>query len=389
MMLRKSSSSLPVFVHEGLHEVAELLHSLDRHAIVDRGSAASHGAVPCEGVELYLFGLFEELLLQRFVAAADGERDVHSRAAGLFHRAVVESIGAVNDIVQHPALLVRKFVPVAETALGFGVLQVLAHGVEREARGGVVHGAIVGCGLEACVSRADLHLSLSSCEVVTQDAHRNTRRSQILLHSSVDVGVLGHVDGLRAEVRGHVGHQGDIANVGRVVKLNTIHCLVHTVMDVGSLGVQLPLGFLGDGGELAGFCVASDLSCSVLDTLLLSLLAPLASDEVICLGLRTTQEVQRDCCKLERGPSLHEEDLIVGRNSEDVAHVLLGFVRHGCKFLGAVGHLEDAHAAALVVDKLLLHLLEDFQRHHARSSREIVDASFRHGCFKSLPTTTI
>mmetsp|Transcript_55687 Transcript_55687/g.122255 ORF Transcript_55687/g.122255 Transcript_55687/m.122255 type:complete len:203 (+) Transcript_55687:720-1328(+) len=189
--------------------------------------------------------------------------------------------------------------------------------------------------------------------------------------------MLADVDGLRTKVRGHIRNEGHISNLGCVAELHTVDGLIRTIVDIGGFRIQLPLLHCRDSGELRAFRVARRLCGPVLLTLLVRLLAPLPGDDVVRFPLGA-EHVQRNARELESGPSLRKDDLVVVRHSEDVAQVLLGLVGNGHELLGAVGHLHDAHAAALVINELLLNLLEDLQGHLARARREVVDTAGRH-----------
>mmetsp|Transcript_59660 Transcript_59660/g.194626 ORF Transcript_59660/g.194626 Transcript_59660/m.194626 type:complete len:235 (+) Transcript_59660:327-1031(+) len=231
-----------------------------------------------QGVQLDLRRLLHEFLLQGIVAAHDGEGHVHPGAAILLDGALVEAVRAIDRVIEHPALLVRNLVPIWQAALLLRVLEVLAHGVEGVASRRVVHRVIVGCGLPAAVGGADLHLPFAVRKVVAQNAHSEARGTQILLHAGVDVGMLADVDGLRAEVGRHVSDERNIADIRRIVELDPVDGLVHAVVHISSLGVQLPVGLVGDRGELRRLAAARHLPRAVLSALDLRLVAPLAGD---------------------------------------------------------------------------------------------------------------
>mmetsp|Transcript_16646 Transcript_16646/g.22915 ORF Transcript_16646/g.22915 Transcript_16646/m.22915 type:complete len:386 (-) Transcript_16646:77-1234(-) len=370
----QTGRSLAVLVHEGLHVVPQALDALHGHAVVERGAAAADRAVAGERVELVLLGLLQELLLHCLVAAHDGERRVHAGTAVLLDRAAVEAVGAVDGVVDQPALLVGQLVPVRDAAHLLGVLEVLAHGVQREARGRVVHGAGISAGLPAHVRRADLQLVLAAGKIIADDAHGDARGADVLLQPGVDVGVLAHLDGLGAEVGGHVGHQGHIADLRRVLPLHAVHGLVGAVVDVRGCGVQLPGARVRDGRVLGRLGVAGALADAVLGRLLHGLVAPDPGDQVVDLGLRRAGHVQRHGRELQRRSALHENGLVLGGHVEDLAEVGLGLVGDGGELLAPVRHLHDAHAAALPVHHVLLDLLEHLQRHHAGAGGEVVHA---------------
>merc|ERR1719238_156490 len=98
--------SFPVLVLETLHEITQRLHAFNRHAIVQRGPATSDGFMAGQLVELHLFGFFHELLLKLLVASHDREGDVHTGADALLHGGYVEAVRAIDDVVDHYALLV-------------------------------------------------------------------------------------------------------------------------------------------------------------------------------------------------------------------------------------------------------------------------------------------
>mmetsp|Transcript_72713 Transcript_72713/g.193115 ORF Transcript_72713/g.193115 Transcript_72713/m.193115 type:complete len:251 (-) Transcript_72713:311-1063(-) len=249
--------------------------------------------MPRERVQLLLLRPVQELLLQLLVAAHDGEGDVHPRAGILVDGAPVEAVGAVDGVVDQGALLRGLLRPVGHAANLLCVLQVLPHDVHSEAGRRVVHGAVLRRRLPAAVRGADLQLMRAGGKVRADEAHGDAGRAQVLLQARVDVGVLADLDGLGAEVRGHVGDQRHAAHVWGVAELHAVHGLVGTVVDVGGLGVELPGRLVGDAGELCGLRVARHLARAILGSLLVGLLAPLPRDEVVCLRLRS-EHVQGD-----------------------------------------------------------------------------------------------
>mmetsp|Transcript_151245 Transcript_151245/g.367358 ORF Transcript_151245/g.367358 Transcript_151245/m.367358 type:complete len:329 (+) Transcript_151245:67-1053(+) len=315
--------SLAVLIHEGLHEGAELLHSLHGHPVVQRRAAASDRAVPGERVELLLLCAVQELLLQLLVAALDGEGEVHPGAGRLLNGALEEAVGPVDDVIDEAALLCGLLRPVCHTANLLGVLQVLPHDVHGEAGRRVVHRAILRGHLPAAVRGADLQFVLACGKLRADEAHGDAGRAQVLLQACIDVGVLADIDRLGAEVRGHVRNKRHTSDVWGVAEFHAVHRLVGAVVHVGGLWVQLPGGLVRDAGELGGLRVASNLAGAVLGSLLVRLLAPLPGDEVVRLSL-SSEHVQRHGGELERGSTLSQDDLVVVRHAEDVAQVLLG-----------------------------------------------------------------
>mmetsp|Transcript_56223 Transcript_56223/g.133983 ORF Transcript_56223/g.133983 Transcript_56223/m.133983 type:complete len:273 (+) Transcript_56223:186-1004(+) len=258
------------------------------------------------------------------------------------------------------------------------VFQVLTHGIDCEARGGVEHGLVVSCLLPAHVAWANLQFVLSAAPIILQDVHRHACGSGILLEAGIDGGVLAHFNGLGEEVGRHVCHQRDCTNIRSALKLDTIHSLVGTVVHVCSLRVQLPILFARDGRELCRFSIASHGWGAVLHALFVGLLTPLPCNEIVRLRA-LAEHVHWDCCKLQGCPTLSENDLVLGWNIQDVTQVLLGLVGDGDELLGAVGHLHHTHARSLVVQHLALDCLKHLYWHGGWASREVVDASLCHG----------
>jgi hypothetical protein len=102
-------------------------------------------------------------------------------------------------------------------------------------------------------------------KTLLDDGNGNTRGAQVLLGAKEDDAVVANGHGPRQDVAGHVGDNGRAGVAGRGDKrgrelreLNTVDCLVVTVVDQSRIGRQLadPRGLVGDGCELAG-CTAA------------------------------------------------------------------------------------------------------------------------------------
>mmetsp|Transcript_24602 Transcript_24602/g.64247 ORF Transcript_24602/g.64247 Transcript_24602/m.64247 type:complete len:268 (-) Transcript_24602:91-894(-) len=258
-----------------------------------------------------------------------------------------------------------------------GVLEVLGDDIPREACRSVVHRSIIRHGLEAAVGGADFQLARAVGKLGVQDANGYASGAEILLRARVDVRVLGHVDRPGDKVGGHVGDEGHLPDVGAEAELDAVHGLVVAVVDVRGLLVELPSRVLRDGCVLGRLGVADVVRDAVLLALLGRLVAPLAGDDVVGLGLRA-EHVEGHGGELQCGAALRENDLVVARDPVDVPEVLLGLRGDGHVLLGAVRHLHHAHPRTLVVHELPLHLLEHLQRHLAGARGEVVDAALRH-----------
>mmetsp|Transcript_77621 Transcript_77621/g.216930 ORF Transcript_77621/g.216930 Transcript_77621/m.216930 type:complete len:202 (-) Transcript_77621:65-670(-) len=191
--------------------------------------------------------------------------------------------------------------------------------------------------------------------------------------------MLRNIDRLGHKVGRHVCDKRHVPDVGGVAELDTVHRLVGAVVDVRGILVDLPGVDRRDGGVFGRLGVADVVRDAVLLALLGRLVAPLAGDDVVGLGLGA-EHVEGHGGELQCGAALRENDLVVARDPVDVPEVLLGLRGDGHVLLGAVRHLHHAHARALVVHELLLHLLEHLQRHLTGAGREVVDAALCHRC---------
>mmetsp|Transcript_102999 Transcript_102999/g.291721 ORF Transcript_102999/g.291721 Transcript_102999/m.291721 type:complete len:279 (+) Transcript_102999:812-1648(+) len=260
-----------------------------------------------------------------------------------------------------------------------GVLEVLGDDIPREACRSVVHRSIIRHGLEAAVGGADFQLARAVGKLGVQDANGYASGAEILLRARVDVRMLRNIDRLGHKVGRHVCDKRHVPDVGGVAELDTVHRLVGAVVDVRGILVDLPGVDRRDGGVFGRLGVADVVRDAVLLALLGRLVAPLAGDDVVGLGLGA-EHVEGHGGELQCGAALRENDLVVARDPVDVPEVLLGLRGDGHVLLRAVRHLHHAHARALVVHELLLHLLEHLQRHLTGAGREVVDAALCHRC---------
>ena len=121
-------------------------------------------------------------------------------------------------------------------------------------------------------------------QVVPDDDKGETSWADVLLRASVDNAVLRPVDRLRAEVAGHVGDE-DLSSghlvVSELVELEALDGLVVTVVEELGLGVDVPVGWLGNRCVSVG-CVACDLvSGAVLLRLFDGALRPSARSQIV------------------------------------------------------------------------------------------------------------
>jgi hypothetical protein len=91
-------------------------------------------------------------------------------------------------------------------------------------------------------------------------------------------------------------------------------------------------------------------------------------------GAAVREKVQRDHAELQAGPALEENHVEAIVEAEQPAGAGDGVVEDGLELLGAVAHLQDRHAGALVVEQVLLDLFEHRQGQRRRAGVEVDDA---------------
>ena len=83
-------------------------------------------------------------------------------------------------------------------------------------------------------------------------------------------------------------------------------------------------------------------------------------------------QVHRHLSELQRGAALQEQHFVGGRHPEDVAQVLFGFTGHRHEYLRTMADFHHGHAGAGEIEKLLVRLSEDVQRHRGGACAEVV-----------------
>jgi hypothetical protein len=361
---------------EVLHEGDELLHAGERHGIVDRGADTADRPVPLELHHALLGRLGDELLLE-IRALGQGEGHVHVRPHGLVDGADVVPSAGVDGVVEGAGLARVLLLDLGEAALREQVLEDETADVDGEAGRGVVEGGVVGVRLEV---EHDGREGLSGAdEVLAHDGDGDAGGPDVLLCAGVDDAEAGDVDGLGAEVGGHVGDEDarPVAGLRVVLELHAVDGLVGADVEEPGLGV------LGDGVErregrvLAVFTRPGDGGGGELLGLLEGLVAPGSGhDEVGRIG-GPRAEVERDGGELRGGAALEEEHGVGVGHREERAQVGLGLLDGGVELLPAVAHLHDAHPGAVVVHQLRLRPLEHGERERRGTRREVVDAALR------------
>ena len=214
-------------------------------------------------------------------------------------------------------------------------------------------------------------------QLLLDDHHRQAGRGHVLLRPGEDDAVLGHVHRAGEDVGGHVAHDGHAARLGDVLPLGAVDGVVGAVIEIAGLRVQLQLTLLGNVGVVfvGGGCGQMDLA--VLLRLLVGDVGEVAGHGVVGLA-GGPDEVQGRHGELGGGAALEEEDLVSLQHVEQGAQLGLGVVKDLLEHLGAVTHLHDGHAGALVVCDLGSCPLQYLQRQHGRAGGKVVNTFVSH-----------
>jgi len=352
-----------------LHELDELLNTLNRHGVVDRSAESTNRAVTSESDKTDLLSLSKEVLSVESLGAE--ERNVHLRAV-LRDDGVSVVLGLSDVVVEDGSLLAVDSLDSLDAALLEDPLEDKTSDVDVVGSRGVVHAAVVSLGLVHHDSGAEgLRRDLE--EVLADDHDGKTSRAVVLLAAGIYNTVLADVELLAQEVAGHISDKRDARrNFGRLGELDTLDGLVVAVVDISSIGAEgLPLALLSNT-TLGG--VRDVVDSPVALGLLGSLLGPGAGDDVVSL-LLVAKKVHGDGRELVSGSTLVEEDLVVLGDGKDLAEVSLSLLDDLLIGRAAVAHLHHTHTTTVVVQHLLSSLAENRLGEDGGTSREVVHAT--------------
>ena len=307
-----------------------------------------------------LLGLVDEELLERLVAALDAPGDVHVGAELLERRARPE-LRPVDDVVDLLRLLGIELEKVLLAHL-LDPLHGLAEDVDAPGRRRVVERVLVH--IRAVLQhRRDVLRALRG-ELLLDRDNRHAGRAEVLLCAGVEHVELRVVARAGKDVRAHVNDQRG-ARLGEFLQLRAGDRLVRA--DVAERGARrpLPLVRLRHAGGDVLLAIGGDIDRRAnLRRELLRLLEGLAGPGTLLAVVGRNaglEEIHRNHRELHRGTALDKGD---GPVVIETAKLLEGgdrLLMDRIVVLAAVGHLHHRHAATLVIDKVLLRVLQDFE----------------------------
>ena len=330
---------------------------------------AAHRAMALDGFDAVGLRLGHEQRIQ-LVGARD-EGHVHERAI-LLAGGAAEQLALIEVIVQNGGLLL---VALGHSGQAAHLLQPLEHkpadvdavgrrSVRQRLRlrlGGVAHDG----------GREGQHILAH--QIVAHDDDGHAGGAYVLLHAAVDEAELRHVHGLGEEHRAHISDQRNVTGLGQRVVRGAVDGLVLANVHVVGLRVELEAGHVGHVGEVLVLGRGHAARLAVELRLFPGLLRPGAGHDVV--GLLVLHEVHRDGRELLGGAALQEKHLVVVGNLQKLAQVGLGRLDDVREGLGAMAHLHDGHAGAVVVKHLGGRLAQHLLGKHSRTGGKVVDPS--------------
>mmetsp|Transcript_423 Transcript_423/g.1673 ORF Transcript_423/g.1673 Transcript_423/m.1673 type:complete len:433 (+) Transcript_423:296-1594(+) len=293
------------------------------------------------------------------------------------HVETVRQVDGLVDLVGLPAGLLLGDV---EAAVVRDLAQHKVQGADGKDVGGVPQ---VGDGLGgrgggvAQDSWADGELPAE--EGVVDDDDDASAWAQVLAPASVDDSVLAHVNWPGEQSGREVRDDGHVGGSHRWVldELQAVDSLVGADVDVRPLGVDLPLGglWVHELSILVGGEGLDHHRLAVLLGLVGGLVGPEAPVHVRCL-LLAAEKVERQGRELAVRSSLHQQDVVVVRNVQDlpeqIAHVAHARLHRPSDVPVAV--LDEAHARGLVGQELVLQVEQNLVAHGRGTGAKVGDA---------------
>ena len=212
--------------------------------------------------------------------------------------------------------------------------------------------------------------------LVRDDDHGQARGTGILLGAGVEQPELAHIDRPGEEVRRHVADERRVVDRRRTSELDALDRLVRRVVDVGRGRRQVEFLVIRNPHEVVGLAVPCHVDLALAARFDRGLAAPGAGQDVARWQVLAAQQVDRDHGELERCAALQEQHPVVVRDGKQFAQVGLRFGQDRVERRRTVADLQHGTAGAGQREQIPLYLLQDRQREHRRSRREVEDALF-------------
>ena len=280
IQVRMAGTAQPLLRLEFLQVGDQRLHALDRHRVVDRRAHAADrrgGPSGCSrpAASRALRGRRRRAPgRRRWKATFMRERS--ARATG----SLIEAAARRGSRRAASALARLRSAIAARPPCAFSQSKHQAGEVDRVGRRRVDHrvvGRLHACSRRRCGVIGSAPPSRSSRTMTM----RQPGRADVLLRAGVDQAVARDVDRPRQDVRRHVGDQRHVAGVGRPVVLDAADRLVRADVDVGGVGVELPLALRRDRREAVRLAARRDVDRAVVLRLGDRVLRPFAGVDVV------------------------------------------------------------------------------------------------------------
>ena len=303
------------------------------------------------------------------------EGDVHHRPAGRLGMPLIETLRAIDHVVEQiglPPVELGHFGQPAEL-VDDPVGHQLNH-VDGEGGRGVQQRLALGQHLVVDHRRQIGRRTRD--QVVADDDDRDARRTGVLFGAGEQDAVFLHSHRPREEVGRGIADQGHVADGRLRGELDALDRFVHGEVGVGRVRVELQLVLFGHAVEIARLAVPGHVHGPLGFGFVVGLFAPRAAKDVIGRLARAMEQIHGHHAELEQGPALEEEHPVVVRNTQQRAEVGLGLVDDFVEGLGAVADLQNGDARARQGQQVALGLLKSGQGEHGRTGGEIVHALF-------------
>ena len=191
----------------------------------------------------------------------------------------MEHIALVKRVIKQLRLGDIDVAHTFETALGLNPLEDFPAYINRVTRRRVVHATTVDMRFVLQHGGNAGHI-IGGNKVVANDGNRDARGTHVLLSSTINEAIFGHVDGLAQKARRNIRHQRHVARFGQRMVLSAIDGLVFANIDVIGVRIHLQLGHIRHVAEIAVGRIAQNAGIAETLRLLVGLFAPGAAHDI-------------------------------------------------------------------------------------------------------------